>query len=153
MKYFPKITRIQKIIFTKKEENSRLRCNFRWKNRRRRKRGQVRAGRLRWLRNYVRWNTRCLPWRKNSRGRAGKNICRFRKRRRLLSYMSKDMDKTTVKRLSCITLIIMGFGGLLLAVSEICGGFLPDIAVRIIGIADIICLTLFVFLFVLVSRK
>ena len=48
------------------------------------------------------------------------------------------MDKTTVKRLSCITLIIMGFGGLLL---------------RIIGIADIICLTLFVFLFVLVSRK
>lgn len=31
------------------------------------------------------------------------------------------MDKTTVKRLSCITLIIMGFGGLLLAVSEICG--------------------------------
>ena len=64
-----------------------------------------------------------------------------------------DMDKTTVKRLSCITLIIMGFGGLLLAVSEICGGFLPDIAVRIIGIADIICLTLFVFLFVLVSRK
>ena len=53
------------------------------------------------------------------------------------------MDKTTVKRLSCITLIIMGF----------CGGFLPDIAVRIIGIADIICLTLFVFLFVLVSRK
>lgn len=57
------------------------------------------------------------------------------------------MDKTTVKRLSCITLIIMGFGGLLLAVSEICGGFLPDIAVRII------CLTLFVFLFVLVSRK
>ena len=62
-------------------------------------------------------------------------------------------DKTTVKRLSCITLIIMGFGGLLLAVSEICGGFLPDIAVRIIGIADIICLTLFVFLFVLVSRK
>ena len=58
------------------------------------------------------------------------------------------MDKTTVKRLSCITLIIMGFGGLLLAVSEICGGFLPDI-----GIADIICLTLFVFLFVLVSRK
>ena len=89
----------------------------------------------------------------NSRGRAGKNICRFRKRRRLLSYMRKDMDKTTVKRLSCITLIIMGFGGLLLAVSEICGGFLPDIAVRIIGIADIICLTLFVFLFVLVSRK
>ena len=57
------------------------------------------------------------------------------------------MDKTTVKRLSCITLIIMGFGGLLLAVSEICGGL------RIIGIADIICLTLFVFLFVLVSRK
>lgn len=45
------------------------------------------------------------------------------------------MDKITVKRLSCITLIIMGFGGLLLAVSEICGGFLPDIAVRIIGIA------------------
>lgn len=93
------------------------------------------------------------PDEKNSRGRAGKNICRFRKRRRLLSYMRKDMDKTTVKRLSCITLIIMGFGGLLLAVSEICGGFLPDIAVRIIGIADIICLTLFVFLFVLVSRK
>ena len=56
-------------------------------------------------------------------------------------------------RLSCITLSIMGLGGLLLAVSEICGGFLPDIAVRIIGIADIICLTLFVFLFVLVSRK
>ena len=37
--------------------------------------------------------------------------------------MRKDMDKITVKRLSCITLIIMGFGGLLLAVSEICGGF------------------------------
>ncbi len=63
--------------------------------------------------------------------------------------MRKYADKITVKRLSCITLIIMGFGGLLLAVSEICGGFLPDIAVRIIGIADIICLTLFVFLFVL----
>lgn len=33
------------------------------------------------------------------------------------------MDKTTVKRLSCITLIIMGFGGLLLAVSEFAGDF------------------------------
>ncbi len=67
--------------------------------------------------------------------------------------MKRGMDKITMKRLYGITLIIMGICGFLPAVSGICGGFLPDIAVRIIGIADIVCLPIFIILFVIERRK
>lgn len=63
------------------------------------------------------------------------------------------MGRIAIKRLYWITLIILGLSGLLLAVNGICGGFLPDIAVRIIGIADIVCLPVFIFLFVMERRK
>lgn len=59
------------------------------------------------------------------------------------------MGRISIKRLYWITLIIPGLSGLLLAVNGIFGGFLPDIAVRIIGIADIVCLPVFIFLFVI----
>lgn len=59
------------------------------------------------------------------------------------------MGRIAIKRLYWITLIILGLSGLLLAVNGILGGFLPDIAVRIIGIADIVCLSVFIFLFVI----
>lgn len=63
------------------------------------------------------------------------------------------MDKVKIKLLYSVMLIIMGACGILLAVSELCGGFLPDIAVRIIGIADIVCLLIFIILFVIERRK
>ena len=63
------------------------------------------------------------------------------------------MDKAKIKLLYSVMLIIMGACGILLAVSELCGRFLPDIAVRIIGIADIVCLPIFIILFVIERRK
>lgn len=63
------------------------------------------------------------------------------------------MDKVKIKLLYSVMLIIMGACGILLAVSKLCGGFLPDIAVRIIGIADIVCLPIFIILFVIECRK
>ena len=63
------------------------------------------------------------------------------------------MDKVKIKLLYSIMLVIRGACGILLAVSELCGGFLPDIAVRIIGIADIVCLPIFIILFVIERRK
>ena len=67
--------------------------------------------------------------------------------------MRRGMDKVKIKLLYSIMLVIMGACGILLAVSELCGGFLPDIAVRIIGIADIVCLPIFIILFVIERRK
>ena len=67
--------------------------------------------------------------------------------------MRRGMDKVKIKLLYSVMLIIMGACGILLAVSELCGGFLPDIAVRIIGIADIVCLPIFIILFVIERRK
>lgn len=51
-----------------------------------------------------------------------------------------------------IMLIIMGLGGVVPAINEFTGGFLPDLIIRIIGIADMICLFLYVFLYISEQR-
>lgn len=55
------------------------------------------------------------------------------------------MTEKTYRLMWGICLLIIGLGAVLNAADNIFGGFLPDIAVRIIGIVDLIAIPIFVF--------
>ena len=57
------------------------------------------------------------------------------------------------KLISRIALILMGISGLLLAVNNLAGGFLPDAAIWSIGTVDMICLPFFVYFFIKERRE